>query len=161
MFKIIINNLRRGFSMLLNVLNVFSLFLLLVTLFLFIIYTINKIFYRNFNNKKYFIPLFTLFLGVLLLFIVQNSNNYINNYSKLYSDTTNNIPLSINLISGSQVYYKYNSKELYKGINDGQVYFRLNPIKLNNATELKIIQRYRNSFFVPTVEQDTFQIIRK
>lgn len=120
---------------------------------------IKGLFIKKFISKNFLFPIFSLILGVLIIFFVsKNTINIVTN-SELYSNPNRPIPLSINIVEGSQVRYKYDKKYVKKGYDNGQQYFILKPLKIQNGTNFVVIQNYRNNFLVPTVKTNTIRIV--
>lgn len=147
--------------MLLNILNISGIFLLLISLFLLIVYLVKLLFNKTSNLKRLFISMGCLMFSLFILLFVQHNSINIENNTKLYSNINHVVPLSINLVSGAQVQYNYNKKFLYKGYHDGNVYFKLNPLKISRDVNLIVKQKYYNSFLVPTISKNNIRIVNK
>lgn len=147
--------------MILNIINVLGIFFILISLISIIFILINFLIKKQFILYKISIPSIGLLLGLLIIFIVSLNANYINENSQIYTNPNNTIPLSMNIVSGSKVSYVYNKKYLYKFRHNGQDIFRLSPVAIKKTTNLKVTQKYRNNFLVPTVETDNIKIIKR
>lgn len=120
---------------------------------------IRFLFIKKFIPKKILLPISTLILGLAIIFFVsRNSINIVNN-SELYSNPNRPIPLSINIVEGSRVSYKYNKNYIKKGYDNGQRYFTLKPLNIKSSTNFVVKQKYRNDFLVPTVKVSNIKII--
>jgi hypothetical protein len=150
-----------GLIILLNILNVLGMFLILLSLVSLALVLIGFISKKEFILNKLAIPFTELVLGFIIIIIVSLNNNYISTNSQMYTNPNNAIPLSINVVSGSKISYNYDKRYVYKFRHDGQDLFRLSPVNIKSSTMLKVTQKYRNNFLVPTIKTDNIKIIKK
>lgn len=95
----------------------------------------------------------------MLLYFVSQNNNLISHETKIKNNPNHPTPISINVISGAKIDYRYNKKYIKKGFNGNQIYFTLKPTDIKNNTTLKVTQYYKNDFLVPTIEKNNVHIV--
>lgn len=137
------------------------MFFIILSIVVIAIVLIKFLINKKFIFKTILKPLLILILGLVIITIVSLNHNNVEEHSNIYTSVNNPIPLSINIVSGAKINYNYNKKYLYKFRHDGQDVFRLAPLKIVHSTELKVVQRYRNNFLVPTVKTNYVNIIKK
>lgn len=147
--------------MILDVLNVVGIVLIFACILVVITTGVDFLFTKKLKKYRFIISIIFLFIGMTIILFVQKNNNYLKQSSKLYSDASNAIPLSVTLVANSKINYFYDKSCLGKGIHNGKTFFKINNLKINKYTVLKIKQEYRDSFLVPTIREDNFIIIRK
>ncbi|MCK8607127.1 hypothetical protein [Apilactobacillus ozensis] len=144
-----------------DIMNVLGIIFILGFLFTFVTFLIDFIFTKEIKKLKIILSIIFLFIGSMSILIAQTNGVYIKENSKLYSDSNNAVPLSITLVANSEIKYYYDKNCLTKGIHNGKVFFKINNLKINKFTTLKVRQNYRDNFLVPTVREDVFEIIRR
>ncbi|MCL0330825.1 hypothetical protein [Apilactobacillus xinyiensis] len=147
--------------MIADILNVIGIVFIFIFIFTFITTLIDFLFTKQFKSKKAITSGVFLILGAVLIMFVQMNGSYVKKETVLYSDANNALPLSVTLVANSKINYDYDKDCLTKGLHKGKVFFKINNLKINKFTNLKITQKYRDNFLVPTIREDNFKIIRK